>query len=101
MTTIDTPHTANFMAASAAVPLAEMPLGGRFRVMAVDETRESLLRLMEMGLTPGVEAVLERTAPLKTPLSIRLPGCVLAVRLDDARRIFVVPLPSSPDDPAP
>lgn len=92
MTTVDTPLTANFSVDSNAVALADMPLGTRFRVVAVDETRESLLRLMEMGLIPGVEALLERTAPLGTPLSVRLPGCTLAVRRDDAQRIRVTPL---------
>ncbi|MDD5088140.1 MAG: FeoA family protein [bacterium] len=92
MTTIDTPLTANFSIHSCAVSLAGMPLGTRFRVIAIDETRESLLRLMEMGLIPGVEGLLERTAPLGTPLSLRLPGCTLAVRRDDAECIRVIPL---------
>ena len=100
MTTVDTPLTASFSTETTAVALADMPLGTRFRVIAIDETRESLLRLMEMGLTPGVEALLERTAPLGTPLSIRLPGCTLAVRRDDAENIRVIPLDSPPKDSA-
>lgn len=75
------------------MPMSELPLGSRCRVMAVDENSESLLRLMEMGLTPGTEVTIERAAPLASPLSVRLPGCTLAIRLEDARRVLVNPLP--------
>jgi len=92
MTTVDTPLTASFAPETTAVALADMPLGTHFRVIAIDETRESLLRLMEMGLIPGVEGLLDRSAPLGTPLSVRLPGCTLAVRRDDAQCIRVIPL---------
>jgi Fe2+ transport system protein FeoA len=95
MTTLDTARTANFHFASPAVPLSELPLGTRCRVEAVDETSESLLRLMEMGLTPGAIVVIERQAPFKSPYSLRLPGCTLAVRRDDARRVMVTPLSDS------
>jgi Fe2+ transport system protein FeoA len=92
MTTIDTTETADFTHQGQAVPLSSLSLGTSCRVMAVDETRESLLRLMEMGLIPGATLTLERSAPLKSPVSVRLPGCTLAVRRDDARRILVLPL---------
>lgn len=99
MTTIETPQTANFAEISAAVRLDEMPLGARCRVEAVDETSESLLRLMEMGLIPGVTVVIEHSAPFRNPLCLRLPGCTLAIRRDDARRIRVTPLSASPPEP--
>lgn len=50
------------------------------------------MRLMEMGLIPGINVVIERTAPLNSPFSIRLPGCTLAVRREDARRLMVAPI---------
>ena len=96
MTTVETPYTASFSAKTSAVPLDDLPLGARCRVVAVDETSESLLRLMEMGLIPGAEVVLERSAPFKTPLSLRLPGCTLAVRREDAHRVLVTPLDDDP-----
>jgi Fe2+ transport system protein FeoA len=73
-----------------------LPLGSRCRVVAIDENSESLLRLMEMGLTPGTEVTLERAAPLLSPISVRLPGCTLAIRLEDARRVLVNLLPDPP-----
>jgi Fe2+ transport system protein FeoA len=103
MTTADTPDSAAFSSAPEAVPMSELPLGSRCRVVAIDENSESLLRLMEMGLAPGTEVTLERAAPLLSPLSVRLPGCTLAIRLEDARRVLVQPLPPPPsaDESAP
>ncbi len=95
MTTLDTAHTANFSLNVSAVPLDQLPLGTRCRIEAVDEDSESLLRLMEMGLTPGAVVVIEHEAPFKSPYSLRLPGCTLAVRRDDARRVLVTPLSDS------
>jgi len=72
----------------------QLPLGSRCRIVAINENSENLLRLMEMGLTPGTELVIEREGPFQSPLSLRLPGCTLAARREDAAGIFVKPLPS-------
>jgi Fe2+ transport system protein FeoA len=34
--------------------------------------------------------VIERTAPLNSPFSVRLTGCTLAVRRDDACKVLVI-----------
>jgi Fe2+ transport system protein FeoA len=73
------------------VPLDTLPVGSRCRVVAMDETSDNLLRLMEMGLIPGATVVIERTAPFRSPYSLRLSGCTLAIRRDDAHRVLVVP----------
>ena len=72
--------------------LDQIPFGGRCAILEVDTTSESLLRLMEMGLSIGAEVVVERTAPLNSPFSVRLPGCILAVRREDAEKVIVLPL---------
>lgn len=84
-----------------AVPLDSLPIGSRCRVVAMDETSDSLLRLMEMGLIPGATVVIERTAPFRSPYSLRLTGCTLALRRDDAHRVLVVPVADKEmnDDP--
>lgn len=74
------------------VSLDQLPLGTRAEVVSVDTTSDSLIRLMEMGLVPGTRFVIERTAPLNSPFSVRLPGCTLAVRRTDAKRVIVRPL---------
>jgi ferrous iron transport protein A len=67
----------------------QVPLGSRCVVVSVDETSESLLRLMEMGLIPESKIVVERTAPLNSPFSVRLMGSVIAIRREDAEKIIV------------
>jgi Fe2+ transport system protein FeoA len=95
MTTIDTAQTANFSPDNTSIPLDKLPLGSRCQIMAIDENSESLLRLMEMGLVPGVMATIEHSAPLKSPYSLRLPGCTLAVRSEDAKRVLVRLVPET------
>ena len=76
------------------VPLDTLPLGSKCRIESFMEESESLIRLMEMGLIPGTIAVIERTAPLNSPFSLRLTGTTLAVRRDDARKVLVTLLRS-------
>ncbi|MCR5261518.1 MAG: ferrous iron transport protein B [Candidatus Gastranaerophilales bacterium] len=45
--------------------------------------------ILNMGLTPGVEVTLMKTAPLGDPLEIRLRGYELTLRKCDASKIFV------------
>ena len=79
-------------AQASAVPLDVLPIGSRCQIVAMDETSDNLLRLMEMGLIPGASVVIERTAPFRSPYSLRLSGCTLAIRREDAHRVLVVPL---------
>ncbi|MBI5060291.1 ferrous iron transport protein A [candidate division KSB1 bacterium] len=79
--------------------LDEMPFGARCRILSVDESSDSLLRLMEMGLIPGASVVMERSAPFNSPFSVRLPGCTLAVRREDAELVQVEPLPDQAAKP--
>ncbi len=69
-----------------------LPVGSRCQLIEIEDPSENILRLMEMGLIPGTNVVIERTAPLNSPFSIRLPGCTLAVRREDARHMVVAPL---------
>ncbi len=82
------------------VPLDSLPIGSRCRVVAMDETSDNLLRLMEMGLIPGATVVIERTAPFRSPYGLRLAGCTLAIRRDDAHRVLVVPYGDEPNSDA-
>jgi Fe2+ transport system protein FeoA len=79
--------------------LDEVPFGARCRILSVDETSESLLRLMEMGLIPGASVVMERSAPFNSPFSVRLTGCTLAIRREDAELVKVEPLAESTKKP--
>ncbi len=52
---------------------------------------DSALRhhILDMGLTPGVEVTLIKTAPMGDPLEIRLRGYELTLRKNDASKIIV------------
>ena len=67
--------------------LAELPRGGRARVAAVHGVDAISCRLMEMGLTPGVELTLVGAAPLGDPLELELRGYRLSVRKTEAARV--------------
>ncbi len=71
---------------------AELRVGERVRVASVDGMDEIAVRLLEMGLTPGVELELLGKAPLGDPLEFELRGYRLSVRIAEARRVAVSPL---------
>ena len=54
---------------------------------------------LDMGMIPGVEVTLEKTAPMGDPVELRLHGFTLALRLADAEKIEVTP--ASMAKPAP
>lgn len=45
--------------------------------------------ILDMGLTPGVEVTLIKTAPMGNPLEIRLRGYELTIRKEDAAKIKI------------
>jgi ferrous iron transport protein A len=72
--------------------LAVLPVGESARVREIDVRDEIGVRLLEMGLTPGVEVVVIGTAPLGDPLEIELRGYRLSLRKCEAARVDVEPL---------
>lgn len=71
--------------------LAEIPVGGRARVRQIRGMDEACLRLLEMGLTPGVELLVKGVAPLGDPIELELRGYRLSVRKSEAARVDVEP----------
>jgi ferrous iron transport protein A len=69
--------------------LANLPVGSRGKVVRIDGVDEISCRLMEMGLTPGVELLLVGTAPLGDPLELDLRGYRLSIRKSEAARIEI------------
>ena len=47
------------------------------------------LKLMEMGCVPGERILLEQVAPLGDPISVKVAGYRLSLRLDEAIHIIV------------
>lgn len=69
--------------------LYELPPGGTAQVLSVNGADEITMRLLEMGLTPGVSIVLIGAAPLGDPLEIDLRGYRLSLRRSEADRVEV------------
>jgi Fe2+ transport system protein FeoA len=69
--------------------LADVPLGGRAVVRGVTGADDVSLRLLEMGLTPGVELRLVGCAPLGDPLEVDVRGYRLSVRKSEAAMVEV------------
>ena len=69
--------------------LAKLTVGQRGRVAAIEGADDVTLRLLEMGLTPGVELSLLGVAPLGDPIEIELRGYRLSLRKSEASRIDV------------
>ena len=53
------------------------------------ENDEIFLKLMEMGCVPGEEVLVEMLAPLGDPISIKVAGYQLSLRIEEARSILV------------
>ena len=45
--------------------------------------------LLDMGLTPQTEVMLQKVAPMGDPIEIHIRGYELTLRVDDARQITV------------
>lgn len=45
-------------------------------------------RLMDLGLLPGTELYIIRTAPLGDPIEIKIKDSILSIRKQDARHII-------------
>lgn len=72
--------------------LVALPLGGRGRIEGFDLPPERRQRLLEMGLTIGVEFELVRYAPLGDPLELKVRGYHLSLRRSDATGIRITRL---------
>jgi ferrous iron transport protein A len=73
--------------------LSDVPVGGSAVVRAMTGERFVTRRLMEMGLTPGIEVRVLRRAPMGDPIELRLRRYSLSIRRSDAATIEVEPTP--------
>jgi len=69
--------------------LAELTQNKPGRITGFTKKGESLSRLQSMGVIPGAEAQLLRTAPLGDPMQVRIEGTLLSIRKRDAQQIQV------------
>lgn len=68
--------------------LSELKPGEKGKILAFQNS-DLELKLMEMGCIPGEEVVVEQKAPLGDPISIRIAGYSLSLRLNEADQILI------------
>jgi len=68
---------------------AELAVGESGRVLRVTGVGEVSRRMLEMGVTPGVEICCLGAAPLGDPLEFELRGYRLSLRKSEAQQIEI------------
>ena len=79
------------MTPDAAIPLRQLGLGCKARIVSICANGELGRRIRDMGLVPGEEVQITGRAPLKDPVSLRLRGFTLSLRNSEADQIIVEP----------
>ena len=70
--------------------LKDMKAGDHGRVQGFDAGAPAYRRkLLSMGLTPGAEIQVVRVAPLGDPVELRVRGCSISLRKDEAAALLV------------
>ena len=69
--------------------LRQIPVGGSARVVKLHGEGAVKRRIMDMGITKGVEVRVRKVAPLGDPIEVTVRGYELSIRLADAENIEV------------
>ena len=69
--------------------LREVPVGGTAKVKKIYGEGAVKRRIMDMGITRGVEVYVRKVAPLGDPIEITVRGYELSLRKTDAESIEV------------
>ena len=69
--------------------LATLNIGSTTQVIDISGEDNTSLRLLEMGLTPGVEVTVVSAAPLGDPVELEIRGYRLSIRRNEAARVVV------------
>ena len=69
--------------------LREVPVGGTAKVVRIHGEGAMKRRIMDMGITRGVEITVRKVAPLGDPVEITVRGYELSLRKADAESIEV------------
>ncbi len=71
-------------------PLSELKINTPCKVVSIETQNLQLRRrILDMGITPGVELVIVKTAPFGDPFEIKIRGYSLSFRKADATGIIV------------
>lgn len=71
------------------IPMGELLVGGRVRVVEIGGSGKHQRRMLDMGFVPGAEVTVTRKAPLGDPIEYRIKGTAVALRKKNADTILV------------
>ena len=69
--------------------LRDVKIGESVKVKALKGEDPVKRRIMDMGITKGVEIYLRKVAPLGDPIEVSVRGCELTLRKSEAENIEV------------
>ena len=69
--------------------LRQIPVGGKAKVVKLHGEGALKRRIMDMGITKGIEVRVRKVAPLGDPIEVTVRGYELSIRLADAENIEV------------
>ena len=69
--------------------LREVSVGQKVKVTKLTGEGPVKRRIMDMGITKGVEVFVRKVAPLGDPIEVTVRGCELSLRKADAEMILV------------
>ncbi|MDY3782608.1 MAG: FeoA family protein [Candidatus Faecousia sp.] len=69
--------------------LREVPIGSSTKVVKIHGEGAVRRRIMDMGLTKGVEVTVRKVAPLGDPIQLNVRGYELSIRKADAEMVEV------------
>ena len=69
--------------------LRDVPVGGTAKVVKIHGQGSVKRRIMDMGITKGVEIYVRKVAPLGDPMELNIRNYELSVRKGDAEMIEV------------
>ena len=71
--------------------LDKLSVGSSAVISAVGGEGPLHCRLLDMGLIPRTRVTLQKVAPMGDPIEIRVRGYELTLRIEDAKKIEIVP----------
>ena len=69
--------------------LREVPIGATSKVVKIHGEGAVRRRIMDMGLTKGVDVTVRKVAPLGDPIQLNVRGYELSIRKADAEMVEV------------
>ncbi|MCD8147964.1 MAG: ferrous iron transport protein A [Clostridiales bacterium] len=69
--------------------LRDVPVGATAKVVKLHGEGATRRRIMDMGVTKGVEVYIRKVAPLGDPVEVNVRGYELSIRKEDTQMIEV------------